>query len=57
VGKGVGSRRVSRAVDDVALRYGQPMATLWGENHRAFIVPEADARGWLSCLHQELIQP
>jgi len=57
VGKGVGSRRVSRAVEGAALRYGQPMATLWGESHRAFIVPEMHARGWLSSLHQELIQP
>ena len=57
VGKGVSSRRVSRAVDNAALRFGQPMATFWGEKHRAFIVPEAHARGWLSSLHQELIQP
>jgi aspartate kinase len=57
VGRGVGSRRVSKAVEQVAARLGPPMATFWGEHHRAFVVPEREGRGWLASLHQELIQP
>jgi aspartate kinase len=57
VGKGVGSRRVSKAVEKVAARLGPPMATFWGDRHRAFVVPDREGRSWLASLHQELIQP
>ncbi len=55
VGKGVASRRVSKAVEKVALRLGPPMATYWGAHHRAFVVPDREGRTWLASLHQELI--
>lgn len=57
VGRGVGSRRVSKAVEKVAARLGPPMATFWGDHHRAFVVPDREGRSWLASLHQELIQP
>jgi aspartate kinase len=57
VGRGVGSRRVSKAVESVGQRLGPPMATFWGANHRAFVVPEREGQSWLASLHQELITP
>lgn len=56
VGKGVKSRRVSRAIEGIAARLGPPLATYWGEHHRAFVVPEGEGRSWLSSLHQDLIR-
>lgn len=57
VGRGVGSRRVSKAVESIGQRLGPPMATYSGSHHRAFVVPEKEGRGWLASLHQELISP
>lgn len=57
VGKGASSRRVSRAVEQVGARLGPPLATFWGDHHRAFVVPENEGRSWLASLHQELVLP
>ena len=57
VGKGASGRRVSKAVEQVGARLGPPLATFWGDHHRAFVVPENEGRSWLASLHQELILP
>lgn len=57
VGRGVGSRRVGKAIEQVVEQQGPPLATWWGEHFRAFVVPEREGRAWLASLHQELIAP
>ena len=56
VGKGVASRRVSKAVETIGEQLGPPLATFRGNHHRAFVVPESEGRSWLSGLHQSLIK-
>ena len=56
VGRGVASRRVQVAIDHVAQRMGPPLSSFAGQRHRAFLVPDAEGRGWLASLHQELIK-
>ena len=56
VGRGVGSRRVSMAVERVGSQLGPPLATFRGPHHRAFVVPEHEGRSWLTSLHHALIK-
>jgi aspartate kinase len=55
VGRGIGSRRVQRAIDTVAQRLGPPMVSFSGPRHRTFLVGDHEGQDWLASLHQELI--
>jgi aspartate kinase len=56
VGRGVGSRKVQKSIEDVVQRLGPPLAGYRGTRHLGFVVADREARSWLASLHRELIQ-